>query len=232
MSAILRLFGGLERCAPGDPAAVAIATTGLAPDAVVLDAGCGRGADLPALQAAVPQGRVVAVDTAAPFIDHVRATWPRVQAHVADMLDPPGGPFDLIWSGGAAYGPGVPVCLAAWHKVLVPGGRLAFTELCWRGGRASVEARRFWHAEYPDMGDAAALEATIRAAGLRILASDWLSDAVWAAYYTPLAARVEALASDTDPQMRAVLSAFRAEIALWRAHGAEYGYRLNLVERA
>lgn len=230
MSAILRLFDGLDRCAPGDAASVALATAALAPDAVVLDAGCGRGADLPALLAAVPQGRVVAVDLAAPFIDHVRATWPRVQAHVADMLDPPGGPFDLIWSGGAAYGPGVSACLAAWRKVLAPGGRLAFTELCWRGSAVSAQARRFWAADYPAMGDVAALEATIHAAGLRIVASDWLSDAAWAAFYDPVAARIDALAQDPDLQMQAVLSGFRAEIALWRDHGAQYGYRLNVVE--
>jgi SAM-dependent methyltransferase len=230
MSAILRLFDGLNRCAPGDLAAVAIATAGLAPDAVVLDAGCGRGADLPALLAAVPQGRIVAVDNAAPFIDHVGAHFPRVQAHVADMLDPPGAPFDLIWSGGAAYGPGVSVCLAAWRKRLAPGGRVAFTDLCWRVARPSRAAQAFWAAEYPAMTDAAGLDATIRAEGLRVVASAWLSDAAWAAYYDPVLARMATLEDDSDPQMQAVLSAFRAEIALWRDHGADYGYRLNLVE--
>ena len=230
VGAILRLFAGLGRCAPGDAASVALATAGLAPDAVVLDAGCGRGADLPALLAAVPQGRVVAVDLAAPFVDHVRATWCGVQAHVADMLDPPGGPFDLIWSGGAAYGPGVAACLAAWRGALAPGGRVAFSHLCWRKDRPSEVARAFWAVEFPDMADVAALEATIHAAGMRSVVSRWLPDAAWDNYYAPLAARIDTLAPDPDPQMQAVLAGFRAEIAMWRENGADYGYRLTVAE--
>ena len=231
MSAILRLFDGLTLCAPSDPAALGRVLAGLRPDAVVLDAGCGQGADLPALLAAVPQGRVVAVDLAEPFIARVRATWPQVQAHHADMMAPPGGPFDMIWSGGAMYGPGVAACLGAWRGHLAAGARVAFTELCWATATPSAPARAFWAAEYPDMGDVAALEATIARAGYRLVQAEWLPATAWAAYYEPLAVRLDSLADDPDPEMQAVIAAFRAEIALWRAHGAEYGYRLSVLER-
>ena len=230
MSAILRLFDGLTLCAPSDPAALGRVLAGLAPDAVVLDAGCGRGADLPALMAAVPQGRVVAVDLAAPFIAHVRATHPGVEAHHADMMAPPGGPFDLIWSGGAVYGPGVAACLGAWRGHLASGGRVAFTDCCWTTPAPSAQARAFWAAEYPDMGDGPALEATIARAGYRLVSAQWLPASAWAAYYGPVAARLDGLAADPDPGMQAVIAAFRAEIALWQAHGRDYGYRLSVLE--
>ena len=50
-----------------------------------------------------------------------------------------------------------------------------------------------------------------------------LSQAAWEAYYGPLAARVEAVgggAGATHP----VLAEHLEEIAVWRAHGADYGY--------
>ena len=230
MSAILRLFEGLTLCAPSDAAALGRVLAGLAPDAVVLDAGCGRGADIPALLAAVPRGRVVAVDLAEAFVAHVRASHPRAEAHHAEMMAPPGGPFDLIWSGGAVYGPGVAACLGAWRGHLAAGGRVAFTELCWAVADPSPEARAFWAAEYPDMGDVAALERLVAQAGYRLVHGEWLPPGAWAAYYAPIEARMDALAADPDPAMQAVMAAFRAEIALWRAHGAEYGYRLSVLE--
>jgi SAM-dependent methyltransferase len=232
MSAILRLFDGLSLCAPSDPAALGRVLAGLAPDAVVLDAGCGRGADIPALLAAVPQGRVVAVDLAEPFVAHVRAAHPRVEAHHADMMAPPGGPFDLIWSGGAMYGPGVAACLGAWRGHLAAGGRVAFTEVCWTTPDPSHEARAFWSTEYPDMGDVAALEATIARAGYRVMQAEWLPASAWAAYYDPVAARMAALAGDPDPELQDVIAGFRAEIDLRRAHGADYGCRLSVVKMA
>jgi len=226
LSALLRVFEGLTRCAPGDAAMLAPVVAGLPLDSVVLDAGCGRGADLPVLLAAVPRGRVVAVDLAAPFIAEVRATHPEVEAHVCDMLAPPGGPFDLIWAGGSAYGPGGAACLEAWRGGLRPGGRVALTELCWRVPDPPRAARDFWAGEYPAMGDAADLDRVIARSGYRQVHAGWLPDTAWAAYYGPLAARLDALAGDPDPAMQAAILGLRREIAIWREHGASFGYRL------
>jgi SAM-dependent methyltransferase len=231
MEPILRLFDGLDLCAPSDPAMLAKVLEGLPPDAAVLDAGCGRGADIAQLLAAVPQGHVTALDLAAPFIAHIRtrfADHANLRAEVADMLAPPGGPFDLIWAGGSAYGPGLAACLDAWRAHLKPGGRVALSDACWTTDTPAPEARSFWAAEYPEMTTTQTLETRIAARGWRIRWAGWLPASAWAAYYIPLEARMDAFADDSA--MRETLDGFRAEIAIWRAHGDEYGYRLLVLE--
>lgn len=226
MSAIYDLFLGLDRCGPGDADSLrwALALAGTRTDAAVLDAGCGVGADLPALLAAVPRGRIVAVDTAAPFIDRVRARFPRVRAEVADMAAPPGGPFDLIWSAGAVYNLGIGPALAAWRGHLAPGGRVALSDLRWTGAARPQAVAEFFATEGITLTDAAAMDAEVAAVGWRVMGAMWLPRTAWAAYYEPLE---PALATCPDPEL---VAAFRAEIALWRAQGDAYGYRLVVVE--
>ena len=228
--AIVRLFDGLTRCAPGHAPTLARAVAHLPPDAHVLDAGCGRGADLPVLLAQVPKGAVTAVDLTPDFITHIRATFPQVRAEVADMLAPPHGPFDLIWAGGSAYGPGVAACLAAWRGQLRAGGRVVFTELCWARPDRSDAAQAFWAQDYPAMGDVAALNQIIADAGWRVMGQEWLPHSAWADYYDPVASRLDA--AQPAPDDAGVLAGFRAEIDIWRQHGVEYGYILTEVEPA
>ena len=229
MSDIFELFLPLERAGPGDAESLrwALEVAGTRPDATVLDAGCGTGADLPGLITAVPKGKVVAVEAAPRFIERVRARFPAVEAHLADMAAPPGGPFDLIWSAGAVYNLGVGRALAGWAGHLKPGGRVAFSDLCWRRPDPPAEARAFWAAEGLDVPDAAGLEAQVTQAGWRVLDARWLGRAGWAAYYEPLEARLDGFSGDA-----ALVEGFRAEIALWREQGESYDYRLIVAEPA
>ena len=224
MSAIFTLFEGLDRAGPGDRDSVAWAfgAARTRPDAVVLDAGCGPGADVAALLAHVPQGRVVAVDLHPGFVARVMRH-PGVRAEVADMADPPDGPFDLIWSAGSIYNLGVTEGLRAWRRHLAPGGRVVFSQIGWRTAPCGA-AQAFWAEEYPRMTDAAGIHDQVAAAGWRVLADRWLPWSAWSAYYTPLADRVAALGADADPDMRACLALFAREIAVWRAQGDDYGY--------
>lgn len=224
---IIDLFEGLDRCAPGDAASLTRAAAGLKPDANILDAGCGTGGDLPTLLALAPEGQVTAVDLAPPFIEAVRRRFPTVRAEVADMTDPPGGPFDLIWSGGAIYGPGVATALAAWRDRLAEGGRVIFTDLLTRSATVAPEVRDFFAAEGVTCRDEAALRAEVEAAGWRMVDGFWLPDSAWEAYYLPVEARMAEV--ETVPEMTGIIDLFRQEIALWRRHGAEYGYFLAIV---
>ena len=224
---IADLFTPLDRAGPGDAVSLrwALGMAGTRPGARVLDAGCGTGADLPTLIAALPGARITAIDTEPRFIERVRARFPKVRALVADMADAQDGPYDLIWSAGAVYRIGIEAALDAWAGHLALGGRVAFSDLCWRVSDPPQAARAYWAAEGLALGNAGALAAQVQKAGWRILGARWLGQGGWAAYYEPLAARLKSFQGDA-----ALIAGFRAEIALWHAHGESYDYRLIVTE--
>lgn len=228
--AFFQLHRDLPREAPGDVESLswALERAGTGARARILDAGCGPGADLAALAGLRPGAELLGVDLHEPFIQRIRATLPQVGAEVCDMLSPPGD-FDLIWSAGAAYGPGVSQALAAWRGHLRPGGAVAFSDCLWRVTRPSAAARAFWSRDYPGMCDLAGHLARVEAAGWRVKGARWLGAAAWAAYYDPLSARVAALRPGADADLAEVLDATQAEIDLWRDHGGDYGYYLTVA---
>jgi SAM-dependent methyltransferase len=238
VSAFFDLYGALQREGPGDRESLdwALSVARPAPDAVVLDAGCGSGADVPGLLAHVPRGRVVAIDLHAPFIDRVRSAHDgdqRVRAEVADMADPPGGPFDLIWSAGAIYFMGVTAGLKSWRRHLSPSGRVAFSQVGWAVDFPSATARAFWDAEYPEMTTREGVLGMAAAAGYRVVADRWLPRAGWEAYYAGLQARIDALRrSAVGVELEGILTATEREIAVWHAHGDDYGYLQVVAEPA
>lgn len=221
---------GWRREAPPPWRALAIAGTG--PAARVLDAGCGTGADVPALLAAEGVGEVLAMDMIPAFTERLaaRIADPRLTVLAGDMTAPPGS-FDLIWAMGAAYAPGIDAALSAWRGHLRPCGRVALSDLVWRVAAPSAEARAFWAEDYPEIGDALAFAARIAGAGFRVLGQFWQDAGDWAAYYEPLALRLDEIAPG-DPALDEAVAAIRREIALWRAHGDDYGYLLAVVEPA
>ncbi len=235
MSAFFTLHQGLKREGPGDEESLAWALD-LARTPVrarILDAGCGPGADLAILSRLRPGASLVGMDLHAPFIDRIRTEQPHVTAIAGDMLAPDllarAGRFDLIWSAGAAYGPGVEASLAAWRGALLPEGAVAFSDCLWRNTRSPAHVRDFWAREYPGMQDVPGHLRRIEAAGWRVMGARWLGDAAWQAYYGPLADRIAALRPGADAEMTAVLDEHQAEIDLWRAHGQDYGYYLTVV---
>jgi hypothetical protein len=113
---------------------------------------------------------------------------------------------------------GVDAALAAWRRLLAPGGALVFTEVGWTTPAPSAAARRFWSA-HPEMRATAATVAAAETAGYDVAAtrllpeSDW-----WDEYYDPLTAAI-----DTWPDPAAA-APYRAEIDLRRTCAGEYGY--------
>lgn len=218
MSAIHDLFLRLDRAGPGDADSLARAVAGLPPGARVLDAGCGVGADTGALLA---RGlAVTALEASAEFVSEVARRHPAARVVPGDMLVPPAGPYDLIWSAGAVYNVGVSAALQAWRGHLAPGGRVAFSDLCRRVEVLPPACAAYWATEGLTLRDAATLEAEVVAAGWRVLEADWVSEQGWADYYEPVEA---ALAGCPEADL---VSGFRAEIANWRAYGRTFGYRL------
>src|SRR4051812_47146660 len=199
-----------------------------------LDVACGPGRS--ALVLAGSGLEVTAVDTHEPFLAHLRqAATERgllvtVERVSMGELPYPDGSFDLVWCEGAAYLMGVDAALRAWHRLLVPGGALVFTEVGWTTSSPSPEARAFW-AAYPAMRDTAATVAAAGAAGYEVLAtrllpeSDW-----WEEYYDPLAERIAAW-PDPDAETAAALADNQAEIDLRRDHPGDYGYTGYVLRR-
>ena len=228
------LHSGLAHEAPGSRADTlrALALTGLSGRLRVLDAGSGPGAASLALLEALPEAEVAAVDLHAPFLAAARgagagggarrparaptrATWPRCRSRRAR--------FDLVWSEGAAYAVGVPRALAAWAPLLAPGGRIAFSEAVWLTASPAPRARALF-AEYPAMTDRDGVRALDRRRG------------------AAAARRLPAVAGGVGGLLPAARGAGRGagggarastircvaehleEIAVWREHGADYGY--------
>lgn len=234
--AFFTLHADLPREGPGDRASLnwAVTTGEVARDARILDAGCGPGADIEGLLAAVPAGRVVAVDSHAPFIARVNARWgtePRVTARLGDM-GAEEGPFDFIWSAGALYALGIEEGLRLMRGKLAPGGTLAFSELVWLVANPAPDLTAALTAEYPEVGGLDELKRRITSAGFDICGLQPLPDAAWEAYYAPMEDRIRRLRLGADERLAAVLDAGQAEIDLWRTNRMSFGYVLTVVRPA
>lgn len=240
--AFFELHKDLPREGPGDPADIAWATSlgSLPPDGTLCDAACGPGADLGALAASVPEGRVIGFDRHGPFVEAAAKRHEgnaRVEVVEGQLIrrdqsglpDPHDlGPFDLIWCAGACYFEGVTDCLEAWKPALKPGGLVAFSEVAWFVEDPASEVRAFWE-DYPAMTTEAGIARQIAAAGYDLLGTRRLSDAAWKAYYEPLSARAARLRSQATPELARVLDAGDEEARMWQTYKAQFGYVLSVV---
>lgn len=234
-AAFFRLHEGLDRQGPGLPDDVrwAVDQADAHDAARVFDAGCGAGADIPALLEACPDATILAVDTHGAFVRRVAdrfAETGRVDAQESRM-ETVDGPFDFVWCAGAIYFLGVTEGLRAFAPKLGKGAAVAFSEPVWTVDDPPEGARENW-ADYPSMTDLPGLEARVAKAGFEVVASRLLSHEAWAAYYDPMAVRVDEMrrTPQLDPGMEAVLAEAQREIAAWRDHGDAFTYAL-LVAR-
>lgn len=230
--AFFELHRDLPREGPGssDDVAWAAQVAKLHPDARILDAACGPGADIGPLLAAAPKGHITAVDQVEHFVAQAQSAHgnnPRTTIYAGDMTAVD-GPFEFIWCAGAVYFLGVTEALTLWRDTLSPTGAVAFSQVCWFTDTPSDAAQAGW-ADYPAMTDEAGVLAQIDAAGYRCLASRRVSDAGWEAYYRPLDGRIAALRPTAQGAMVDVLNEAEAEAALWRAERDTFGYLLCVV---
>lgn len=232
--AFFTVHGDLPREGPGEAADVAwaLALACLPEGAAICDAGAGAGGDVAALLA-VPEARVLAVDTHPGFVAQMRARFAgeaRVTVEEADMGElaaHPAGPFDMIWCAGALYFLGLEEGLSRLAAALRPGGVLAFSEPCHFVDAPSEAAVAFWDG-YP-VRDAAGIAAAVAAAGFENLGARKVAEAGWEAYYGPLEARIAALRPGAGAALTEMLDLCADEAAQWRRVKDETGYLLTVA---
>jgi SAM-dependent methyltransferase len=231
------LFSGLPRQGPGDPDSTRRAlemVPPLDPTSRILDIGCGTGAQTFDLATSSPAS-IVAVDLHPPFVDHLNAEAAklgldhRVRAVVGDMsrLDFPSRHFDLLWSEGAIYNIGFEAGLAAWRRLLRPGGHIAVSDLCWLGASPPGECVEFFASEYPAMREVAARRAAVARCRYQLVGDFCLPpSAWWRDFYEPLDRNIAAFRARHagDPVAGAIAGQSEREIEMYRLYSSYYGY--------
>lgn len=242
---------GLPRLGPGDDASTRRAldtVLDLLPDdggtrsasPRVLDLGCGNGAQT--LQLAAAGLRVLALDNHRPFLDELerRAAAAGVPERVvtleADMREAglEAGSFDLVWSEGALYAMGFREGLSYCYSLLVPGGFIAATELCWLRPGAPPECRSFIESEYPAAADVETNLGYFEECGFELVRNFALPESAWLEqYYQPLEARLGELRGmhAADAGRLELIERVQLEIDTYREYPGYYGYEFFVARR-
>lgn len=238
------VYGAIPRQGPGNRASAERALrlcTDLPPSPVVLDLGCGVGAQTIYL-AAITSGSILAVDSHPPSIERLNSTVDelgisqRVRAIVGDMasLDLPPASYDLIWSEGALYQIGIERALQICHVLLRPGGYLVFTDAIWRKENPPDEVKAGFDMDYPSMGWLEDILAAIQRSGFELAGHFTLPDeAWWDDFYTPMALRIEQLRGSygDDAEATAILDQLAREPEIHRRYSDFYAYEFFVGRR-
>ena len=233
----LEIYGTLPRAGPGstpDTLRALSLVPGLDPR-MVLDAGCGPGAQTLVLAEALPNADILALDVTPQMASEAnrRVTAAghgnRVVARLGDMLEPGVSPasLDLIWCEGAIYFAGIETALSTWRPLLSGKGVVAFTEPIWTDPSPPDELVAWWREEYAAITDENGVQAKIAASGFETVgffplpASSW-----WDEYYGPMELRIEEfrLGHPGDPLAAEIAGEASKEIDFFRCFSDFYTY--------
>ena len=245
-SYFFEIYEAIPRQGPGDRMSTERALRLLPPltrGQRILDIGCGAGAQTIDLARAT-EAQIVAVDLHEPFVS--RLTTHAAELGLADRITPtvgdmndlrfPDGSFDVLWCEGAiviilgSFAKG----LSAWRRLLVPGGHMVVSELCWLRDDPPTEVKAFFEAEGADVTDMDARRKDIVENGYRLV-DDFVLPAVgwWENYYVPLGAVLERfrVKHAGDDEALEVASRSQREIEFYRSYPEHFGYCFFVMQR-
>ncbi|WP_066376206.1 MULTISPECIES: cyclopropane-fatty-acyl-phospholipid synthase family protein [unclassified Anabaena] len=238
IAALINLHRGLNRQGPGDAdfsRHILNNLPTLPAKPRIVDLGCGSGAGA-LLLAQYYQSKVIAVDTAAIFIEEltVRAQQAGLEHLItpihADMgkLDWPDASVDLLWSEGAAYNLGFEYALKLWRSLLANDGIAVVSEMSWFSDQVPEPAIAYWQTAYPMIGSEQENIRRATTAGLSVLSTHRLpSSAWWINYYEPLREKIKQI--EITPVTQAVIHEIEEEIALFEKFSDFYGYTFYIM---
>lgn len=207
----------------------------------VLDLGCGTGPQT-LLLASRLDGPILAIDNQEANLTALRrraeaaGIAAKIETRPDDMrtLEFTESTFDLIWSEGALFCMGFREGLARCRPWLVPGGFLAVTELCWLRPDPPALCREFFEGCYPAICDVEANLAAMRNCGYTVVEHFPLPESAWSEeFYAPLEARLQMLRGRYagDAERLDFIAMIQAEIDMYRAYSAWYGYVFYILQR-
>jgi ubiquinone/menaquinone biosynthesis C-methylase UbiE len=208
----------------------------------ILDIGCGSGTQTIDLARATA-AQIVAVDNHEAFVTELvkraagQGLGSRIQAQVGDMnsLAWPDESFDVIWCEGAiVIIIGFAKGLAAWRRLLRPGGHMVVSELCWLRDDPPTEVKAFFEAEGADVTDVDTRRKEIVANGYRLVGDFVLPAVGWLDnYYVPLAESLKRFTAKhvSDPEALGVAARSQFEIDIYRKYPEHFGYVFFVMKR-
>lgn len=200
----------------------------------IIDIGSGTGASTIQL-AEKFSAKVTAVDLFPQFLERLqerafdRGLSERITTVEGDMTDLPfpDASFDVVWSEGAVYNMGFAAGVAAWKRLLRPGGVMVLSEITWLTPTRPAEIDEHWNTEYPEIDTAAAKISILEGYGLSLRGFFVLSEAGWEKhYYQPIEERLNGfLARHADSAIASeIVEGERREIELFRTYRDYFGY--------
>ncbi len=247
MENIFKVHRDMPRQGPGDNESTrrALNLTGLTGRSLkVLDIGCGPGMQTVELAKNI-DGRITALDFHKKYLEELSelaekdGVGERIETLEGSMFELKKyfrrETFDLIWSEGAIYIMGFERGLKDVKPFLKSGGYLAVTEITWLENNPPKEIRKFWDANYPQMGTIKSNIEIASESEYEVIDTFVLPEnSWWENYYNPLKKRCELLKREepNNLELMEFIQETEHEMELFKRYSSSYNYVFYVMKKS